>query len=1118
MKKVLVFCVAVFLSLVSVYAESGSGLIKASGVKGGLVVCVGADPATSAGQGILDELIEAGGDGLYLVHCLDTDQKKVDSARKYIQTKGLYGRVSVDIFDGKSLPYADNLVNLLVIDDQIQVSGKEIERVLAPRGTAMVKGDLKPKIKNLQPQSPAKLKGWDIYKKSVPPEIDEWTHFLHSAGNDAVSADTQVGIPKSLRWDAGPRWCRSHEFPSSVNCVVTSGGRIFTIFDEAPSGVFMKLPQKCSLIARDAASGVFLWKVPLRNWQPEFGTGEGNRWNIHHTIARRLIAKDDRVYVTLGFLNSPVSVLDAATGEPIAESLEGSIGADEIILSDDVLLVKTKSKRSIGATKSFEKDDLENSLVAIDVKTEKLLWRKENPGVMPYALAAGKGRVLFHNMDELVCLDLREGTELWRTVNKTGRMLTGNINLVVSDDIVLFQGNREKAAAEEKSVKKKIKQSLRPISLTAFSMKDGRELWSHVIKKDWKLGATQPADTFVINDTVWCGSFTGLDIRTGEIKKTIDPHNTISPKHHYRCHRSKATVNYLILPKRGAEFLDLKGDNHMRNDWLRAPCFAGLTPANGLLYIPPSQCFCYPGVLVSGFLAMSSDIPEKLKPSDESNLQQGPAYAQVATSGKPGYGKNPKSEIRNPKSDWPMYRHDVQRSGSIKTPVSTDLKKLWEVKLAAQGSQAVIVGDRLWVAEKDAHRIRCLDAESGKDVWSFIAGGRIDSAPTIYEGQRTEDRGQKIGTGSLCLFGCRDGSVYCLRAEDGALIWRFRAAPEDKRVVSFDQVESVWPVHGSVLVQDNKVYFAAGRSSFLDGGILVYALDVETGKVLHNNVLEGPWPDVKKDKGAAFSMEGALPDIFVSDGKNLYMRRIKFDSELNRVALKPQGWLGEIDMGTNHLVATGGFLDDTGFDRLYWMYSKWWPGFYFSQQSPKAGQLVVFDDATTYAVKYFYNRMGWSPLFIPQEKGYMLFADDNDTQPTFGEFSKNSTEPPFLEWLPENPVENKGRKGGKGTEKGTGYVRDKPAKWQKMIPVRVRAMLLSGEHIFTAGPPDIVDEKDPLAAFEGRAGSILQVFSSKDGTKLSEYKLDSEPVFDGISAADGKLFVSLKSGKIMCFE
>jgi hypothetical protein len=110
-----------------------------------------------------------------------------------------------------------------------------------------------------------------------------------------------------LRWVAEPRWCRSHEFPSSVHAVVMAAGRVLTIFDEGPTGVYKKMPQKCMLVARDANSGVLLWKEPLQEWQPEHGTGKGNRWQIHHTIPRRLVAGGGRVYVTIHFLDSPVS-------------------------------------------------------------------------------------------------------------------------------------------------------------------------------------------------------------------------------------------------------------------------------------------------------------------------------------------------------------------------------------------------------------------------------------------------------------------------------------------------------------------------------------------------------------------------------------------------------------------------------------------------------------------------------------------------------------------------------------------------------------------------------------------------------------------------------------------
>ena len=112
---------------------------------------------------------------------------------------------------------------------------------------------------------------------------------------------------------------------------------------------------------------------------------------------------------------------------------------------------------------------------------------------------------------------------------------------------------------------------------------------------------------------------------------------------------------------------------------------------------------------------------------------------------------------------------------------------------------------RFMIGPHTLDRVIALDTATGEMRWSFTAGARVDSPPTVHGG-----RG---------LFGSRDGRVYCLRAEDGALVWRFRAAPEERLVVARGQLESAWPLHGSVLVNDGTLIVAAGRSSYLDGGI-----------------------------------------------------------------------------------------------------------------------------------------------------------------------------------------------------------------------------------------------------------------------------------------------------------
>jgi hypothetical protein len=44
------------------------------------------------------------------------------------------------------------------------------------------------------------------------------------------------------------------------------------------------------------------------------------------------------------------------------------------------------------------------------------------------------------------------------------------------------------------------------------------------------------------------------------------------------------------------------------------------------------------------------------------------------------------------------------------------------------------------------------------------------------------------------------------------------------------------------------------------------------------------------------------------------------------------------------------------------------------------------------------------------------------------------------------------------------------------------------------------------------------VVSAETGEKLAEYKIDSVPVSDGMSVADGNVFISLIDGSVVCFK
>ncbi|MCK5270375.1 MAG: hypothetical protein KAJ46_06305, partial [Sedimentisphaerales bacterium] len=51
----------------------------------------------------------------------------------------------------------------------------------------------------------------------------------------------------------------------------------------------------------------------------------------------------------------------------------------------------------------------------------------------------------------------------------------------------------------------------------------------------------------------------------------------------------------------------------------------------------------------------------------------------------------------------------------------------------------------------------------------------------------------------------------------------------------------------------------------------------------------------------------------------------------------------------------------------------------------------------------------------------------------------------------------------------------------------------------------------------GRKGALLWAVSASDGKKLNEYKLGALPVWDGMATAYGRLYLSLKNGRVQCF-
>jgi hypothetical protein len=90
-------------------------------------------------------------------------------------------------------------------------------------------------------------------------------------------------------------------------------------------------------------------------------------------------------------------------------------------------------------------------------------------------------------------------------------------------------------------------------------------------------------------------------------------------------------------------------------------------------------------------------------------------------------------------------------------------------------------------------------------------------------------------------------------------------------------------------------------------------------------------------------------------------------------------------------------------------------------------------------------------------------------------------------------------------------------------------MTLADRTLFVAGPRDVLDEGalgrqfaggsnamllKQEAALLGRSGAVLWAVSARDGSRWAAYDLDALPVFDGMAAANGRLYLATMDGKV----
>jgi len=194
--------------------------------------------------------------------------------------------------------------------------------------------------------------------------------------------------------------------------------------------------------------------------------------------------------------------------------------------------------------------------------------------------------------------------------------------------------------------------------------------------------------------------------------------------------------------------------------------------------------------------------------------------------------------------DWPTFGADIHRSCITSEQLEFPLKENWVFKTTCppkpawpspakqdffhhhynlrptvtydQAFGVVGTDDFVIFGSSADDKVYALDAKTGQERWTFFTEGPVRLAPVVVDDN--------------VYAGCDDGYVYCLTKNDGSLVWKYRVVEQNRIVPGNGRMISMWPVRTGLVVDEGKVYFAAGL--FPTQGTYLIALSSDNGAEL----------------------------------------------------------------------------------------------------------------------------------------------------------------------------------------------------------------------------------------------------------------------------------------------
>jgi len=331
--------------------------------------------------------------------------------------------------------------------------------------------------------------------------------------------------------------------------------------------------------------------------------------------------------------------------------------------------------------------------------------------------------------------------------------------------------------------------------------------------------------------------------------------------------------------------------------------------------------------------------------------------------------------------------------------------------------------------------------------------------------------------------------------------------------------------------------------------MVLYKLDLKTGKTLlaKRYSSRDPQTGERISLFTPFAAEvlpdrelpGLLPDVLSCDGKHLYMRAVPLSRDL---VIQDKAYVP-------HLFGSMGFLEDSWWERTYWIYGSHFysgaRGHGYAKTLYPAGRILTFDASSVYGYQ--------DAALNPDRPGIFRVAKD----PKFIDLAahlkggaargseRGKRDMPDVDiartfvWENGIPQDPKAMLLTRGRSKLRNRIRTMVKygyAWHAEAPLHPQAMLLTDKTFWTAGAPRFQEDaarqyletaqtdrfeltpllRDALDTFQGKKGGVLLASDKANGGEQARFDLPSPPVFDGMIAAAGRLYLALKDGRVLC--